>query len=169
LLPDSPGSAAVRRLVRRFAVALVLFGVAGGAGAQEGWRTYSNPNLGTRVEFPADLFSVAEGRPEQGSGVRFRTADGRARLSIYSLRNEQGLTPATWLRTNLQVPRQSLYYQRIAPTFFAISANHQNLIYYSRCNFVQSVIHCIYVIYPREQKRAFDPIVTRISRTLRPL
>jgi hypothetical protein len=157
----------VRRLT--VAVALILLGPAGPAAAQEGWRTYSNPDFGTRVEFPADLFSVADGQPEQGSGMRVRTADGRAQLSIYSLRNDTGLTPATWLRTNLQVPRQSLYYQRIAPYFFAISANHQNLIYYSRCNFVRSVIHCIYVIYPREQKRAFDGIVTRISRTLRPL
>lgn len=138
------------------------------APAQEGWRTYANPDFGTRVEFPADLFSVPGGRPPQGSGQRFRTADGRAELSIYSLRND-GETPASYLRGKLQVPRDSLYYQRVAPNFFAISANHGSNIYYSRCNFVPSAIHCVYVVYPRGDKRAYDGVVTRISRTLRPL
>jgi hypothetical protein len=137
--------------------------------AQEAWRTFTNPEFGTRVEFPSGLFSVSEGQPQQGTGQRFRTADGRAQLSLYSLRNDQALTPAGYLRANLQVPRKSLYYRRITPTFFAISANHGNLIYYSRCNFVRGAIHCAYIVYPREQKLTFDPVVTRISRTLRPL
>ena len=133
------------------------------------WRTYSNPEFGTQVQFPAGLFSVSEGRPKQGSGQWLRTADGRAQFSVYSMRNDQGHTPASYLRNNLQVSRQSLYYQRVAPNFFAISANHGSSIYYSRCNFVRSIIHCVYVIYPRQEKQAWDGTVTRISRTLRPL
>jgi hypothetical protein len=161
---------AVRRAALYAAVVLVLFGV-GQAAAQGdgGWRTFAIPEFGTTVQFPAALFDTPQGQPQQGRGQRFRTADGRAQLSIYSLRNDQALTPASYLRGNLQVPRQSLYYQRIAPNFFAISANHQNMIYYSRCNFVRGAIHCIYVIYPRGEKRAFDGPVTRMSRSLRPL
>lgn len=158
----------------RFTLAFtaVLAGVQiSGAFAQEPaeWRSFVNSEFGTRVEFPAGLFSVPEGKSKQGSGQWFRTADGRAEFSVYSLRNDKGDTPATYLRGNLQVPRQSLYYRRIAPNFFAISANHQNQIYYSRCNFVRPAIHCVYVIYPRGEKQAWNGIVTRISRTLRPL
>lgn len=159
----------MRRLVRHaLSLPLALSLIAPPAAAQETWRTFTVPEFGTRVEFPADLFSVSEGAPQQGSGQRFRTADGRAQLSIYSLRRD-GQTPAGYLRTNLQVPARSLYYRRIAPNFFAISARNQDRIYYSRCNFVVAAIHCVYLIYPGDQKRAFDPVVTRISRTLRPL
>lgn len=164
----------MRRLTLCLAALPLVAGLlAGQASAQEsaaaGWRSFVVAEFGTQVQFPAGLFSVSEGRPKQGSGQWFRTGDGRAQFTVYSLRNDQGHTPASYLRGNLQVPRQSLYYRRIAPNFFAISANHEGSIYYSRCNFVRSVIHCIYVIYPRQEKQAWDGIVTRISRTLRPV
>jgi hypothetical protein len=171
LQEGQPRSNALRSLsLCRPAVLILASLLAREAPAQErdaGWRTFTVPEFGTQVQFPGALFSVSQGRPKQGTGEWFRTADGRAQFSVYALRNQQ--SPATYLRANLQVPRESLYYQRVASNFFAISANHQNMIYYSRCNFVRSVSHCIYVIYPRQEKRAWDGIVTRISRTLRPL
>ena len=48
------------------------------------WKTFFVPNLGTRVDYPARIFSVPKGEPEVGIGQRFSTADGRAQLSIYS-------------------------------------------------------------------------------------
>jgi hypothetical protein len=45
------------------------------------------------------------------------------------------------------------------------------LIYYSRCNFSGSsthTIHCFDLVYPQEEKTAWDPVVTRISLSLRP-
>jgi hypothetical protein len=169
---------AMHWFVCRIFAALVVVLVAGShAAAQQdgaagpgdpGWRTFSDPSFGTRVEFPAGLFSAAAGRPQQGEGQRFRTGDGRAELSIYSM-PRQGHTPTSFLRSNLQVSRESLHYRRVARNFFAVSADHQGSTYYSRCNFSQAAIHCIYVVYPRAEKRAWDGIVTRISRTLRPL
>ena len=87
------------------------------------------------------------------------------------MKAEQGGSPAAFVARNLQVPRSALHYQRIAPTFFAISGFHDADIYYIRCNAAsdRSTLHCIYLIYPAAEKRAWDPIVTRISRTLRPL
>lgn len=137
--------------------------------ADADWRTFTDPRFGTRVEFPAGIFTRPDGDPAQGTGLRLRTEDGRAQLSIYSLPNDRGFTPAAYLRANLQVPRKSLHYRRVTPDFFAISADHRDLIYYSRCNFSRAAIHCIYLIYPRREKRAWDGIVTRVSRTLRPL
>jgi hypothetical protein len=65
-----------------------------------------------------------------------------------------------------------LDYQRIARSFFAISMERGELIYYSRCNFsggMRRVTHCFDLVYPQEEKRAWDPVVTRISLSLRPL
>jgi len=43
---------------------------------------------------------------------------------------------------------------------------------YSRCNFSSEAggaIHCFDLVYPQAESRSWDAIVTRISRSLRPL
>ena len=134
------------------------------------WRSLSVPEFGTRVLFPATIFSVSAGRSEKGVGRRFRTSDGRAVLSVYAQANEAGEGPMSYLRSNLQRPRSNLHYQRITRSFFAISEQNNGRIYYSRCNFsFNGPIHCLDLTYPAREKRAWDGVVTRISRSLRPL
>lgn len=135
------------------------------------WRTFVVPEFGTRVDYPAGVF-VPAGDPEQGVGRRFDSTDGRATLSIYARSNETGETPASYLRKNLRTGRGSLGYERITPSFFAISQERGGLIYYSRCNFSgreDGSIHCFDLVYPQAEKRAWDRVVTRISLSLRPL
>jgi hypothetical protein len=167
--------------ILRSTLAVILLAVAAGiipASAQHerserddtvGWTTFAVPEFGTRVDYPASLFSVSVGTTEMGTGQRFRTTDGRAALSVYSRANAGDETPTTYLRNNLQRPRSNLDYVRVARSFFAISEETRDKIYYSRCNFSDSAIHCFDLEYPTREKRAWDAIVTRISRSLRPL
>jgi hypothetical protein len=136
------------------------------------WTTFYVPDFGTQIEYPAAIFSKDEGNAEKGLGRRFTTADGSATFTIYSRANEARDTPASYLRKNLRVSRTTLDYERIAPTFFAISSVRQGTIFYSRCNFstdAGGAIHCFDLVYPQQAKRAYDYVVTRISRSLRPL
>jgi hypothetical protein len=135
------------------------------------WRTFEVPDFGTKIQYPAGIFSPA-GKPEKGLGQRFERADGRAVLSIYSRPNEAGEDPATYLRHNLRVGRSALDYVRITRSFFAISSERDGVILYSRCNFsggARGAIHCFDLKYPQEEKRSWDAVVTRISLSLRPL
>jgi hypothetical protein len=132
------------------------------------WTAYTD-ELGTRVEYPDSVFSEAGGAPAVGKGRDFATADGRAHLSIYVQDNPKRQTPAAYLREHFRGSRSSLNYDRVAPHFFAVSTNREATILYRRCNFAGSSIHCIDLSYPRREKRAWDGIVTRISRSLRPL
>src|SRR5919204_514668 len=105
------------------------------------------------------------------NGATSNWADGRAVLSIYARPNKAGETPRTYLRKNLRV-KSGLDYVRIARSFFAISSERDDVILYSRCNFsggARGVIHCFDLKYPREEKRSWDAVVTRISLSLRPL
>jgi hypothetical protein len=147
----------------------VICGYAVSALADQNWRTLAVPDFGTRVQYPAGIFSVAEGKPEKGIGERLSTDDGRATLSVYSRPKENGDTPASYLSNYLRTPRTQLDYHRVAASFFAISAVKDDTIYYSRCNFSPSAIHCFDLVYPAGEKRAWDSIVTRISLSLRPL
>jgi hypothetical protein len=135
------------------------------------WEEYRVPEFGTRVEYPAAIFSVSEGKSEVGVGERLSTADRRASLTIYSRINQTGETPASYLRKNLRMSQSVIQYERVTTFFFAISAARQGMIYYSRCNFSERgrSIHCFDLVYPQREKRAWDDIVTRISLSLRPL
>jgi hypothetical protein len=159
-------------------VAAVLTGLSAAPAASQteqltvkDWQVFVDPQFGTRVDYPADIFAHSGGQSERGIGERFRTADGDAILEVYSLPNGPQFTPEGFLRANLQMPRIELEYQRVTSSFFAISNVRDGVIYYSRCNFSRgrTLISCIDLKYPEQQKRAWDDVVTRISRSLRPL
>jgi len=133
------------------------------------WQVFKVPDYGTRLEYPASIFSAA-GQAETGVGQRFESEDGRVVLSIYARENEDGDTPASYLKKNLR--QSGLQYERVTRSFFAISMEREGTILYSRCNFSRSArraIHCFDLVYPQAEKRAWDPVVTRISLSLRPL
>jgi hypothetical protein len=133
------------------------------------WKTFVVPEYGTKIDYPAGIF-VPAGDPEKGVGQKFDRSDGRAVLTVYSRDNEQGDTPASYLKKNLRVDRSAIGYQRVTRGFFAISMDREDLIFYSRCNFSRrGAIHCFDLAYPKEEERAWDAIVTRISLSLRPL
>jgi hypothetical protein len=148
--------------------AIVLAGFARPAASLE-WTTFVEPNLGTRLELPSEIFAVHEGPSSKGFGEEYTTSDGRAALAVYSQRNLRHETPRTYLRRHYRAPRGVLDYVRVTRSFFAVSGVKEGTIYYSRCNFSrrsEDTIHCFDLKYPAHEKRAWDDIVTRISRSL---
>jgi hypothetical protein len=130
-----------------------------------GWTNFAN-DLGTSVQYPSDVFPVTQG---SGRERLFTTADGRAQLRIYALRNERGESPARYLNRVFVKDRDRLTYDRVTSNFFAISAPDKGRVLYRRCNFSNGgIIHCIDLRYPAREKRAWDSVVTRISLSLRP-
>jgi hypothetical protein len=87
-------SEAVSLSFMRFLLALLTIASTAQAQSREqkpvDWRTFEIPDFGTRIQYPAGIFSPA-GKPETGVGQRFERPDGRAVLSIYS----RPMKPAT--------------------------------------------------------------------------
>lgn len=139
--------------------------------ASEEWSTFVEPHFGTKIELPKDVFSIHEGASYRGIGEQYKTKDARAALAVYSQENVRHETPRTYLSRNSQVPRRAIDFLRVTPSFFAVSAVKEGMIFYSRCNFSRraSTIHCFDLKYPVSEKRAWDDIVTRMSRSLEPL
>jgi hypothetical protein len=134
-----------------------------------GWTTFRD-GIGTRVQYPADLFSAARANRHR-PGQIFTTSDGRARLHIYAVPNKFGESPQRYLNRMFDQSRSRLTYDRVGRTFFAISAPDRGLILYRRCNFSDvrgGMMHCVDIRYPAREKRAWDAVVTRISLSLRP-
>jgi outer membrane biosynthesis protein TonB len=136
------------------------------------WTVFVELKYGTRLDVPSAVFATPNGLAGRGVGRQFKTPDGRASLAVYSQGNNTRDTPASYLRKNLQSARADLDYERVTPEFFAISAVMGDSIYYSRCNFSHDAgraIHCFDMKYPVQERQSWDGIVTRMSRSLRPL
>ena len=136
------------------------------------WTVFVELKYGTRLDVPSAVFATPDGPTNRGVGRQFKTPDGRASLAVYSQRNDARDTPVSYLRKNLQSPRAGLDYERLTPEFFAIAAVMRGSIYYSRCNFSHDAgraIHCFDLKYPVQERQSWDDIVTRMSRSLRPL
>jgi hypothetical protein len=135
------------------------------------WTVFVEPSLGTRMDLPSAVFATADGAAYRGVGRQFKTADGRAALAVYSQRNSQRDTPASYLRKNFSFPRTTVTYERITRDFFAVSGVRDDKIFYSRCNVSATggTLHCFDMQFPAAERAAWDAIVTRMSRSLRPL
>jgi hypothetical protein len=91
---------------------------------------------------------------------------------MFAMKNPKALAPREFMRSYFQAPRSSLSYDRVARNFFALSTRREGMIVYLRCNFSSARaawLHCVDIRYPQSEKRAWDRIVTRISRSVRPL
>ena len=128
------------------------------------WIRYSVPETGAAVDVPSSIFTEAAEKPEGGYGGRFLTADRRADLTVQSVANDAGLSPADFLaRKN---PPPGIVYKRVTPRFFVVSSFRNGRIWYNRCNFAGRFAHCVLINYPAAEKRQWDSVVTRISNTL---
>jgi hypothetical protein len=155
--------------------AILAVGAATGAAQAESsagsWAIYRDAQ-GTSVEYPRDVFAVEQEQSEQEPGRVFSTEDERARFHVYSLPNPNALSPGAFMRANFPAQRSALTYDRVSRNFFALSTRRDGMIVYLRCNFSSgraSNLHCVDIRYPANEKRDWDDIVTRISRSLRPL
>ena len=158
------------KLSRHWATTLAIVACAFSypAAAQQRWSTYTNPRFGTTADYPADTFNIRDLAPANGDGQRFRTADGRANLSIYGARNVQDDTPTAYVQK--YVDPQGIAYKRTTVRYYVVSGRRNSETFYERCNFrarANGIIDCINVTYPTREKAAWDPVVVRISRSLR--
>jgi hypothetical protein len=128
------------------------------------WTTFSIPQTGTTVDFPASIFTEEAGKPD-GQGQRFRTSDGRADITIQAAPNISNDSPAGFLAK--KNPPSRIQYKRVTSRFFAVSSYKGDKVFYDRCNFSARMVHCVLINYPASEEQDWDGIVTRISLSLR--
>lgn len=152
--------------MRALSAALVLAFVPAVAFAGDiEWRRYTIASTGASIDMPVSIFTSDGGAPEGGTGRRFFTDDRRADLTVQSVPNPANDSPATFLAK--QQPPAGIIYKRITPGFFVVSSIRKDRIWYNRCNRGSGAMNCVMINYPVGEKRQWDAVVTRISRTLR--
>ena len=150
------------RLLTAFILALVpTFACA----AETEWQRYVVPSSGPSVDMPVSIFTSDAGAPENGTGRRFFTEDRRADLTVQSVPNPENESPGAYLAR--MRPPAGIIYKRITSSFFVVSSVRGDRIWYNRCNRGQGSMNCVLINYPAAEKRQWDEVVTRISRTLK--
>jgi hypothetical protein len=148
-----------------YALILVFVGSTESVFAQPAkWETYTIAATRTSVEIPSSIFTERVGRPPEGDGERFQSADGRAELIVQASAIDPHVSPAAFLEK--QHPPKRLQYKRLTSRFFAVSGYKGDKVWYDRCNFSNGIVHCVLINYPAREERAWDGIVTRISLSL---
>ena len=133
----------------------------------ESWVTAAAP--GMSVQYPASVFRVIAGPAPKGEGRVLRSADGSAGLMYYTDNNTQHDSPVSFMR-KVNSAQLKVDYTRVTAHFVVVSGVREGRIYYSRCNFPYGAagpIHCVEIVYRESEKLAWDPLVTRISLTLK--
>lgn len=151
------------RLLAALAVGILAPALALAADTE--WRRYVIASTGTSVDMPVSIFTSDAGAPENGTGRRFFTEDRRADLTVQSLPNPGNDSPGSFLAK--MRPPAGVIYKRITSDFFVVSSVRGDRIWYNRCNRGQGSMSCVLINYPAAEKRQWDEVVTRISRTLR--
>ncbi|WP_346294554.1 hypothetical protein LRC39_12690 [Rhodopseudomonas sp. P1] len=128
------------------------------------WQRYNVAAGSAAADVPRAIFSEDGGPAPDGPGRRFVLADGRADLTVQAVPNPDGASPAAFLAA--RKPPSGIIYRRVTPRFFVVSSIRNDRIWYNRCNRAAGVMHCVLINYPAAEKRRWDPIVTRISRSL---
>jgi hypothetical protein len=147
------------------AIAISLVPAAAAAGNTD-WTTYRIAKTGAAVEIPVAIFSQDAGPSEDGLRRHFYTDDRRADLAMQSIPNPGNDSPARFLAKKR--PPSGIVYKRVTPNFFVVSSFRNGKIWYNRCNRSNDYMNCILLNYPAAEKRQWDGVVTRISRTLTP-
>ncbi|PZA10169.1 hypothetical protein DNX69_20355 [Rhodopseudomonas palustris] len=128
------------------------------------WQRYNVAAGSAAADVPRAIFSEDGGPAQDGPGRRFVSADGRADLTVQAVPNPDGVSPAAFLAA--RKPPSGIIYRRVTPRFFAVSSVRNGRIWYNRCNRGRAVMNCVLINYPATEKRKWDAIVTRISRSL---
>jgi hypothetical protein len=149
-------------------LAVVAAAPAAAAPGGSGWGQYRDREAGVAFDFPGHVFAI-DSAEQSRQGTVFTSTDGRARIRVFGFVNEAGDTPARYLRRVARPEDANFTYVRTTSRFFVASGTRDGMIFYRRCNFAggSGQVGCLQLDYPQGDKRAFDPVVTRISRSLR--
>mgnify|MGYP000385046410 CR=1 FL=1 len=136
------------------------------------WERYVNPRFGASAEVPAHGF-IAEPVPANNDGQIWKSADGRGSIAVYGSYMVVVDTFEQYRDFMLYAARSDgveITYNVGGRGWFVYSGYLGNDIVYAKVvrsrNCAQTVVNHIYLQYPKSQKRRYDPIVTRLAKTL---
>ena len=119
---------------------------------------------GAAIEYPSAVFQPRHER--DGAASVYSRSDGDASFSLFEKANPKSLPLDRLARQAANIP---VSYRRVTSKFFVLSGIRRGTIFYRRCNAGRHSMRlaCFDIAYPQTERRKWDNIVTRMSRSLR--
>jgi hypothetical protein len=152
------------RLLTALAALVVL-----SSGAHAGlWQTYVNDRFGSTAEIPATWHAGTP--PENGDGLEFTSPDGQASIIVSGMLNIDDTIDAAFASREEPGDGETITYRHRDKRGLVVSGTKGDRIFYRK-----SILSChdqvwnsVSIEYPAAQKKAFDPIVAEVARSLKP-
>lgn len=132
----------------------------------QNWTRYQSHVDRCRLDYPSDVFHL--GAMDAENVQWFSGADKNTFFRVNSLSNEDRLTPRQIRAEYLRDKRKNdLVYERTKSDFLVMSGFRGSNIFYTKVSLSpdNETICVLHISYPRKAKRAFDAVVTRMSRS----
>jgi hypothetical protein len=153
---------------RRTLLCAIVALPASAAAQQEAWATYRNDRFGTTIEYPARFRA---GRPpDSNDGLSFEAPDG-ATLSVWGSLNVMEHDVAgleKFLRESLDAGER-ITYRAAGKSWLVLSGTRGERVFYQRyaLSHRNEIVNAFRISYPGSLATSYDPIVARISKSLR--
>ena len=141
------------------------------AAKREAWATYRNTRFGTSIEYPGRF---RPGRPPDNNDGQAFEADDGAKLSVWgslNINNDDRATLEAQMREQGQGPKEIYSYSARGENWFVFSGRRgPDGLFYKRylLSHRGAIINAFDIGYPEALKTEYDPIVTRMSKSLKP-
>jgi hypothetical protein len=154
----------------RYAIPTLLFALAAFAPASsrsESWAVYHDSIHDCRLEYSSALFT-RDPFDSTKESQRFSGPNTQTFFRISGMDNKEHLTPNDLKTKYLEADAPGdIVYERTKPEFLVLSGYRGDSIFYIKAAVSPDnrTICVLEIFYPRNAKRAFDNVVTRMSRS----
>ena len=135
-----------------------------------GWSEYRNERFGLSLSFPTRIFRL-ERAADAGDGQLFTSKDGRAKLLVGALENNEHHSPSTYQQfiARRSYPGFDIDYAPVGRSWSVLSGERDGTIFYEKVIFScgGGVINSFAMMYPTAQRELYDAIVEGIEDTFR--
>ena len=130
------------------------------------WAVYQDDTGKCRLNYADNIF--APGEIDAEDYQRFSGPNKNTYFRVTGLPNEEQLSPSEIRSEYIKTKGKSdLVYERTKRDFLVLSGFRDEKIFYTKIALSPNNknVCVLHIVYPRKAKRAFDPIVTRMSRS----
>jgi hypothetical protein len=146
-----------------------LLALTAAARGETAWHTYANDRYGVIIDYP-DFFHPLP-PPDNDDGRAFDSADG-GHFTVSGSLNALDFTLATYqdFIVKNRTDGAAITYQAHGSNWFVVSGTQGDKLFYERhlMSHRGEVLNNFVISYPAALKQTYDPVVTRMSRSLRP-
>jgi tRNA_anti-like len=127
---------------------------------------YKNERYGFSIQRPQSF--IAQGEPENGDGLEFKSKDGQASLTVYGMNNAMSETASQRYQEAIKDAHGTVGYTKLADTWFVVTWQDGETISYEKMFVGPASYNAFTFTFPKTQQQEYTDTVTTLAKSFRP-